>query len=99
VTSVVAAHPKTSPTAAASATCALAVVPDLPDVREAEPGETEPRNAEQRLLHVLSIVEHAVATRDRHHGPARDAHIDQALRDVRTALDSATHSGSWEARG
>lgn len=62
-----------------------------PDHHMLSPGEP-------RLLECLAVVEHAVATRDRHTGPARDAHIDQALRDARMALDGATINQIVEAR-
>lgn len=58
----------------------------------------ETQDLEQRLLLVLSIVDHRIATRDRYDGPARDAHIEQAYAEARAALDGASIDQILEAR-
>lgn len=62
------------------------------------PGTGGTQDLEARLLLCLSIVDHRIATRDRHEGPARDAHIAQAYAEARAALDGATIDQILEAR-
>lgn len=53
---------------------------------------------ERRMLLALSVLDHRIATRDRHEGPARDAHIAQAFAEARAALDGATIDQILEGR-